>query len=87
MLSNRTSPTSAIRHSEKGSTPVSTLILRTTFDLLRISRGPWRAPGWKVTPWSVGTPTSAMSRPSSVVASGARRSVAPPMKRRSSSGR
>ena len=55
---------------------------------LRVWLGTEVTPGetLEVTPWSVGTPTSAMSSPSSVVAGGARRSVVPPMKRRSSSG-
>ena len=45
-------------------------------EALRISRGPWRAPGRLVTPRSVGTPISPMSTFASELASGARMKVA-----------
>ena len=60
----RTSPTSATRASSKGLTPVAWFMARISDDWLRISRGPWRAPGRLVTPPSKGTPNMAMSTPS-----------------------
>ena len=49
---------------------------RIKLEELRISLGPWRAPGRFVTPRSVGTPISPMSTSLNEFASGARMKVA-----------
>jgi hypothetical protein len=45
-------------------------------DMLRSSRGPWRAPGRLVTPPSKGTPIKPISTPAGSRRSGARMKVA-----------
>ena len=72
----RTSPMSATRARSKGFTPVAWLMARISDDWLRISRGPWRAPGRLVTPPSKGTPNMAMSRSLGSGTYGARMKVA-----------
>ena len=65
-----------MRHSSYGFSRIPRLNARIRLEELRISRGPWRAPGRFVTPRSVGTPIRPMSTSSRRVASGARMKVA-----------
>ena len=78
-FSAQASPRSATLHWAYGSMPEAWLTLRIRVDWLRISRGPWRAPGRLVTPPSKGTPISPMSTPSGLSLIGVRMKVATPV--------
>jgi hypothetical protein len=71
-----TSPRSAAVHKSNGAIPVAGFILRMRVDMLRISRGPSRAPGRFVVPPSKGTPINAISISVGRLTCGSRMNVA-----------
>src|SRR5471032_2476680 len=72
---------SPTRHTSKGLKRVTCWIARVMLDMLRISRGPNRAPGRAVTPPSSGTPASTISSSLIFVQYGTRMKVGMPLKR------
>src|SRR5471032_1248298 len=72
---------SPTRHTSKGLKRVTCWIARVMLDMLRISRGPNRAPGRAVTPPSNGTPASTISSSLIFVQYGTRMKVGMPLKR------